>query len=159
MPHQDRKIISIQLDERNIIRRADSVEAERLTAINDLLAHNLFALRDAPETGPYELFLRVQDRKLLIDVKCTRTPNSDTISLALRPFQSLIKDYFLICESYYNAVYRGLGQIEAIDMGRRGLHNEAADMLMARLAETVEMDHNTARRLFTLLCVLHIKSF
>ncbi len=150
------RIIGIELDERSIIRRNDDIEQERRIAIFDLLEGNHFA--PAGHEGPFRILLRVEDNRLAIDLADAAGKALDTIRLGLARFRRLIRDYFGICESYFRTVKsetpRGL---EAIDMARRGIHNEAAELLRECLDGKVEMDFDTARRLFTLICVLHIK--
>jgi uncharacterized protein (UPF0262 family) len=151
------KIVNITLDERTVVRRNADVEHERAVAIFDLLEENAFAPKAGFE-GPFHLNLAVEENRLVLDVRDTSDQPLEKITLPLQPFRSIVRDYFLICESYYNAIRRASpSQIEAIDMGRRGLHNEGAEMLRERLAERVAIDDNTARRLFTLVCVLHIR--
>jgi uncharacterized protein (UPF0262 family) len=129
------------------------IEHERRVAIFDLIEKNSFAPVEA-SGGPYRLALSLQDNRLVFDV--TGPAFSRTYALSLTPMRSVLKDYLLICDSYYEAL-RGTSpsQIEAVDMGRRGLHNEGADLLKARLDGKVEIDHETARRLFTLVCALY----
>ncbi len=150
------RIIGIELDERSIIRRNDDIEQERRIAIFDLLEGNHFA--PAGHEGPFRILLRVEDNRLAIDLADAAGKALDTIRLGLARFRRLIRDYFGICESYFRTVKsetpRGL---EAIDMARRGIHNEAAELLRECLNGKVEMDFDTARRLFTLICVLHIR--
>ena len=152
----DPRIIDVELDERTIIRRSDDIERERQVAICDLLEQNHFA----PEghDGPFRILLRIEDNRLAIDLKDEAGKPLDTIRLGLARFKRPVRDYFAICDSYFKAVRsdapRGL---EPIDMARRGLHNEAAELLQESLKGKVEMDFDTARRLFTLICVLHIR--
>ena len=152
----DPRIIDIQLDERSIIRRSDDIEQERQVAIFDLLERNHFA----PEghEGPFRILLRVEDNRLAIELKDEAGASLETIRLGLARFRRPIRDYFAICESYFKAVRAETPHgIETIDMARRGLHNEAAELLKECLEDRIEMDFDTARRLFTLICVLHIK--
>ena len=153
-----RKIANITLDERSVVRRSPDIEHERAVAIFDLLEENHFAPASGAQ-GPFHVRLGIEENRLVLDV-CDSTGEQqlEKIQLALTPFRRIVKDYFLVCESYYNAIKRATpAQIEAIDMGRRGLHNEGAELLKERLADKVELDRNTARRLFTLVCVLHIR--
>lgn len=153
-----RRIVNVVLDEKTVVRRKPEVEHERAVAIFDLLEDNSFALVEHVEAGPYHLHLLIEDNRLVLDVRSTADQPIDKVVIPVSPFRSIVKDYFLICESYYNAIKRATpAQIEAIDMGRRGLHNEGSEMLRERLADKVEMDLQTARRLFTLICVLHIR--
>jgi len=112
----------------------------------------------APRTGPFHLRIGLEENRLVLDLRTTDESPLDRLTLPLQPFRGIIRDYFLICESYYKAIRTATpSRIEAIDMGRRGLHNEGSELLRERLAEKVEMDLDTARRLFTLICVLHIR--
>jgi uncharacterized protein (UPF0262 family) len=131
-------------------------EADRRQAVTDLLAGNRFALHGA-ERGPFVLHLMVRDGRLVFDVRDQGDRPLRAIALALGPFRRLIKDYHLVVESHERAVAEGGGEarIQAIDMGRRGLHNEGAELLTERLKGRVEVDFETARRLFTLVCALH----
>jgi uncharacterized protein (UPF0262 family) len=150
------RIIRIDLDERTIIRRNADVEQEKKIAIFDLLEGNHF--RHAEHEGPFRILMRVEDNRLAIDLMDADGDHLETIRLGLARFRRPIRDYFAICDSYYRAIRsehpRGL---EAIDMARRALHNEAAELLQECLDGKVELDFDTARRLFTLICVLHIK--
>ena len=151
------RIIHIQLDEKNAVRRRPEVEQERAIAIFDLIEENSFSLID-DDHGPYALHLSVEDNRLLLDVRTQDGHPLQVISLPVKQFQSIIKDYFLVCESYFEAIRKSTpAQIEAIDVGRRGLHNEGSTLLMERLSEKVNLDFDTARRLFTLVCILHIR--
>ena len=152
-----KRIVHLQLDEHSVVRRNADIENERLVAITDLLADNYFAPLGA--TGPFRLSLGIKDNRLVLDIEDEGSRQTDELVLPLNALRSHVKDYFTICESYYAALKRANpAQIEALDMGRRGLHNEASELLRERLAEKVEMDLATARRLFTLICVLHIKT-
>jgi uncharacterized protein (UPF0262 family) len=152
-----RHIIDIALDEHSVARRAPEVEHERAVALFDLLEENDFALQGAP--GPYKLRLGVFEQRLVFSVHDEHDRKLRDVILSLTPFRKIVKDYFLVCESYYAAIKKlGNAQIEALDMGRRGLHNEGSDLLRERLAGKIEVDHDTARRLFTLICALHIKA-
>lgn len=140
-----------------MVRRRPEVEHERNIAIYDLLEENYFAPH-GDYVGPYHLHLSLADNRLLFDVRTTDGVQLLDVPLPLKPFQSIVKDYFLICESYYSAIKKATpSQIEAIDMGRRGLHNEGSELLKERLAAKVDIDFDTARRLFTLVCILHIR--
>jgi uncharacterized protein (UPF0262 family) len=153
----DQRIAKITLDERSVVRRSADVEHERAVAIFDLLEENSFAPTAGYE-GPFHLHLAIEEGRLVFDVRNTSDESLERIVLPVAAFRGIVKDYFLICESYYQAIRRATPtQIEAIDMGRRSLHNEGSELLRERLAEKVAIDHNTARRLFTLLCVLHIR--
>ena len=138
------------------------IEQERRVAIYDLLEENRFALprRDdrAAPAGPYRLTLAIRDRRLVFHLATEAAENAGEFHLSLTPFNQVVKDYFQICESYFDAVRRlPAAQIEAIDMGRRGIHNEGSRILLERLAGKAETDLATARRLFTLICVLPFK--
>ncbi|MGV8995449.1 MAG: UPF0262 family protein [Parvibaculaceae bacterium] len=151
------RIAELVLDERTVMRRSPDVEHERKVAIFDLLEENSFTPQGS-EGGPYLLHLAIEENRLVFDIRLESSEPHGKIMLSLSPFRKLIKDYFLICESYYDAIKSAApAQIEAIDMGRRGLHNEGSELLKERLAGKVELDFGTARRLFTLICVLHIK--
>ena len=154
---QRRRIVDIVLDEQSVARRSPQVEHERAVALFDLLEANDFSLVGA--VGPYRLKIGIFEQRLIFDVRDKDDQKLRDIVLSLTPFRKVVKDYFLICESYYDAIKKlGPSQIEALDMGRRGLHNEGSDLLRERLTGKIEVDHDTARRLFTLICALHIKS-
>ena len=156
MPNEQR-IAKITLDEKTVVRRNADIEHERAVAIFDLLEENSFA-PVAGYDGPFHLDLGIEDNRLVLDIRGTDDVSRERIVLSLAPFRGIVKDYFLICESYFAAIKRASTmQIEAIDMGRRGLHNEGSELLRERLADKVVLDLNTARRLFTLVCVLHIR--
>ena len=152
----DPRIIHIELDDRTIIRRSDEIEQERRIAMFDLLEANVF--KPAGQDGPFRILLRVEDNRFAIDIKDENDASLETIRLGLARFRRPIRDYFAICDSYFKAVRaetpRGL---EAIDMARRAIHNEAAELLRECLEGKIDLDFDTARRLFTLICVLHIK--
>ena len=151
------KIVGISLDERTVVRRAADIEHERAVAIFDLLEENVFRHLGGVE-GPFHLQLSVEENRLHFDLQTPERSPLDRITLPLSGFRKIVRDYFMVCESYFQAIRKSSpSQIEAIDMGRRGLHNEGSVMLRERLADKVEIDHNTARRLFTLICVLHIR--
>ena len=153
-----RRIVDIVLDEESVARRSPEVEHERAVALFDLLEENDFRLVSG-EQGPYRLRIGIFEQRLVFDVRNGEDVKLRDIILSLTPFRKVVKDYFLICESYYAAIKKlGPSQIEALDMGRRGLHNEGSDLLRERLEGKIEVDHDTARRLFTLICALHIKS-
>jgi uncharacterized protein (UPF0262 family) len=151
------RLCKITLDEGSIGRSSPDIEHERAVAIYDLLEDNAFAPLDQ-EAGPYALHLSIQESRLVFDVRREDGTPLTAHLLSLTPFRRIVKDYFLICDSYYKAIRTSTpSQIEAIDMGRRGLHNEGSELLMERLKEKIEIDFDTARRLFTLICVLHWK--
>ncbi len=156
-PMTDARIIAIELDERSILKRGPDIEQERRVAIFDLLEGNRFAVKDRP--GPYRIRLRVEEGRLAIELTDEGGALLDTIRMGLGRFRRPIRDYFLICDSYFKAIRADSTRgIEAIDMARRGQHNAAAELLQECLKDEVEMDFDTARRLFTLICVLHIKA-
>lgn len=151
------RIVQIHLDERSIVRWNPDIDHERAVAIFDLLEDNHFALV-GDDGGPYILRLSIEESRLVMAVHDEKDSSLARITLSTLPFRKIIKDYFTVCESYFQAIRSASpSQIEAIDMGRRGLHNEGSELLRERLADKVEVDPNTARRLFTLLCVLHIR--
>jgi len=153
----DQRIAAITLDEHTVVRRNPDIEHERATAIADLLEDNSFAPASG-RRGPFSLHLAIEENRLNLDIRSAADGTAETIVLPLAPFRRIVKDYFIVCESYYDAVRGGrLGQVEAIDMGRRGLHNEGSTLLTERLADKISIDHATARRLFTLICVLHLR--
>lgn len=151
------RLVRVDLDEQSTARRTPEVERERAVAIFDLLEENEF--RPAIEhLGPYHLGLSIEENRLVFDIKNTDDQDLYKFILSLSPFRRIVKEYFDICESYYQAIKSASpSQIEAIDMGRRGLHNEGSEILRDRLAGKVDVDFNTARRLFTLICALHVK--
>ena len=154
------RIISVELDEGSIVWRNPDVEQERRVAIYDLIEANSFALpprteRELPH-GPYRLHLAIREGRLVFGITAKDETPVGEFHLSLGPFRQVVKDYFQICESYFDAVKRlPPSQIEAIDMARRGIHNEGAAILRERLSGKAEIDTDTARRLFTLICVLH----
>jgi uncharacterized protein (UPF0262 family) len=156
----DPRISHIELDEATILWRNADIEQERRIAIFDLIEENTFKpLRsfEAGHTGPYRLRLSVDDGRLALRIADDDGADLETLILALGRFRRPIRDYFAICDSYYQAIRKATaGEIETIDMARRGIHNEAAELLLERLDGKVETDFPTARRLFTLICVLHI---
>ena len=151
------RIADVTLDEHTVVRLSPEVEHERAVAIFDLLEENHFApLGD--DRGPYRLHLAIVENRLTIGIAAADGSKLEGVALALNSFRRLVKDYFTVCDSYYAAIKRASpARIEAIDMGRRGLHDEGAELLRQRLADRVEIDFATARRLFTLICVLHIR--
>ena len=156
-PEKDQRIAKITLDERTVVRRNPDIEHERAVAIFDLLEENSFA-PSAGYQGPFHVHLAIEEGRLILEVRSTADEPHERIALPLAAFRGIVKDYFMICESYYAAIRRASpSQIEAIDMGPRGMHNEGSELLRERLADKAAIDTNTARRLFTLLCVLHIR--
>jgi uncharacterized protein (UPF0262 family) len=158
---EDRRIISVDLDETTIVWRNADVEQERRVAIFDLLEDNRFAperVHDDGYAGPYRLKLRVEEGRLIFEIARENGELLEAIILGLGRFRRPIRDYFAICDSYYQAIRTSTAQqIETVDMARRALHNEGAEMLIERLEGKITVDFDTARRLFTLICVLHIK--
>ena len=150
-------LVNITLDEKTLARATPDVEHERKVAIFDLLEDNLFKLVNKDE-GPYQLHLSIVEGRLMFDVYSEAEEHCLAVILSLSSFRRIVKDYFLICESYFAAIKTSTpSQIEAIDMGRRGLHDEGSHILKDRLDGKIEVDFPTARRLFTLVCVLHWK--
>lgn len=150
-------IIEIILDEASIGRNTPEVEHERQVAIFDILEANVFSLDDGAP-GPYRLRLAIVEKRLIFDVASEARVPLTTFVLSLSPLSKLIKDYFFVCESYYEAIKTAPpNRIEALDMGRRGLHDEGSYLLIERLKGKITTDFDTARRLFTLICTLHWK--
>lgn len=154
------RICHIEIDETGLARPTPEIEQERRVAVFDLLEENRFTLpaRDgrAAPPGPYRLGLAIREGRLVFDVATEAAEKVTEFHLSLGPFRQVVKDYFQICESYFDAVKRlPPSQIEAIDMARRGIHNEGARVLQERLEGKAVIDKDTARRLFTLVCVLH----
>lgn len=158
MADTDQRIAKITLDERSVVRRNADIEHERAVAIFDLLEENSFQ-PVTPANGPFHVQLGIEENRLVLDIRSAEGEVLDRVVVALTLFRSIVKDYFLVCESYFNAIRTASpSRIEAIDMGRRALHNEGSELLRERLADRVAIDLNTARRLFTLLCVLHLRA-
>ena len=152
-----RRLVKITLDEGSIGRSSQDIEHERAVAIYDLIEDNSFAPADH-DGGPYALHLSITENRLVFDIRQQDDTPLMAHLLSLTPFRKIVKDYFMICDSYYKAIRTASPtQIEAIDMGRRGLHNEGSELLKERLKEKIDVDFDTARRLFTLICVLHWK--
>ena len=158
--HADR-IVEITLDDGSIKSWGPDVDHERRVAIFDLIEENTFKpIRSAERgaTGPYRLSLSVQDGRLLLEIRDEAEQMLETLLLGLARFRRPIREYFAICDSYYQAIRKATpGEIETIDMARRGIHDQAAELLLERLDGKIDTDFPTARRLFTLICVLHIK--
>lgn len=151
------RIVEVLLDEEQFLAVDPNIDHERRVAIFDLIEENSFKPVGSPG-GPYVLRLALEEGRLVFDIRMNDQSPHGKIILALSPFRKVIKDYFMICEGYYNAIRTATpSQIEAIDMGRRGLHNEGSTILVERLNGKIEMDFDTARRLFTLICALHFK--
>jgi uncharacterized protein (UPF0262 family) len=150
------RIAKITIDESGLPTPTAEIEQERAVAVFDLLEENSFALEaPAAPPGPYDLHLAIRDRRLVFEVAAGGGP-AGAFHLSLGPFKQVVKDYWQICEAYFDAVKKlPPSQIEAIDMARRGIHNEGARILQERLEGKARVDDPTARRLFTLICVLH----
>jgi uncharacterized protein (UPF0262 family) len=151
------RLTAITLDETSGVSRSKQIEQEREVAISDLLENNFFRL-ESSGGGPYHLTLGVTENRLVLDVALENGTAHGRVMLSLTPFRSVIRDYFLICDNYYKAIRTAPPQqIEALDMGRRALHDEGSTLLKKRLEGKIETDFETARRLFTLLFVMHLK--
>ena len=151
------QIVKIDLDERSLAPATADIEHERKVAIYDLLEENYFRPLGV-EGGPFELYLSNVERRLVFDVRKSGGDALGQVHLSMTPFRKIIKDYFMLCESYYDAIRNAApAQIETIDMARRGMHNEGSDILQERLKDKIELDQNTARRLFTLICSFHMR--
>jgi len=149
-------LVKIELDELVTPRRSAEAEHERAIAIYDILEKNQFTLVGAD--GPYHLYLRAEGRHIRFDVRNSDEAELGQFFMAMGPLRKVMRDYFQVCDTYYDAIRtKSPSQIQAIDMGRRALHNEGSEILQARLAGKVETDFDTARRLFTLICVLQTK--
>jgi uncharacterized protein (UPF0262 family) len=156
-PKSKQRLVKVTLDENSIGRSSADVEHERAVAIYDLLEHNSFAPH-GHDGGPYGLHLAVVANRLVLEVRTADEQVVVTHHLSLTPLKRIVKDYFMICDSYYAAIRTSTpSQIEAIDMGRRALHNEGSELLMERLKNKIGIDFDTARHLFTLVTVLHWK--
>jgi uncharacterized protein (UPF0262 family) len=152
-----RRLASVTLDERSLAYVSPDVDHERRVAIFDLLEDNAFDLGERGR-GPFHLHLSIAENRLVFDIADHSETQCAVFALSLTPFRKIVRDYYFICESYFQAIKSASpSQIEAIDMGRRGLHNDGSQILQERLKGKVEVDFDTARRLFTLICVLHWK--
>ena len=158
----DHRLGAILLDEKSVVKRSPEIEQEREVAISDLLESNLFKPKGSAG-GPYRLALSVKENRLVFDIARDNGAKDSNqrvgrVLLSLAPFRRIVKDYFLVCDSYYKAMRTAPpSQIESLDMGRRAVHNEGTELLMKRLHGKIETNFDTARRLFTLICVLHLK--
>ena len=151
------RLSSIVLDEASVVHRSRAIEQEREVAIYDLLDANVFRLEGSPG-GPYHLTLGLEESRLVLDIRLENGSEHAKVLVSLTPLRKTVKDYFLVCDNYYKAIRTAPPhQIEALDMARRTLHDEGAKELQARLAGKVETDFDTARRLFTLICVLQMR--
>ncbi len=159
MSDQRKRLIRVSLDENSLVRRSPEVEHERAVAIYDLLEDNSFALV-GHDGGPYAMHIGIQENRLHFDVRDEDDGPLERVVLPLSTFRNVIRDYFTVCEAYYEAIRTATpSRIEAIDMGRRSLHNEGAELLRERLARRITFDRDTERRLFTLICVLHVRDW
>jgi uncharacterized protein (UPF0262 family) len=151
------RIVSIEIDDKSLAPAGPDADHERKVAIFDILEGNTFRLV-GHEGGPYAVVLSLADNRLVFDVAEESGAPVRKLMLSLTTLRRVIKDYFMICDSYYDAIRNATpSQIEAIDMGRRGLHNEGSQILTEKLADKVEVDFDTSRRLFTLVCALHAR--
>lgn len=158
MAEQDR-IAAITLDDKSIKSWGPDVDHERKVAIFDLIEDNSFRPVGDEFHGPYAVHLKIEDNRLAIEIAGEDGAEQGRVVLALSPFRRIVRDYFKICESYFAAIKTASpSRIESIDMGRRGVHNEGSELLQERLKDKIEIDFDTARRLFTLICVLHIRT-
>ena len=163
MSDSDHRIVRITIDNPSVIRYQPDVEREIEVAVYDLVEDNSF--RPLPEhfgtapRGPYQITLRIQESRLVFDIDGEDGTNIGAVTFSVQPLRRTIREYFTVCESYYEAIRTATPtQIEAIDMGRRGLHNDGSERLRGQLAGKIEIDFDTARRLFTLICALHIRA-
>jgi uncharacterized protein (UPF0262 family) len=158
----DLRLIHIELDQKSIVWRSAEIEQERRIAIFDLLEGNHFApqrLHEDGYNGPYRLTLKSEEGRLGFEIYRADESHLETIVLGMARFQRAIREYWAICDSYFTALRQATPQhIETVDMARRGVHNQASEMLKERLAGKIDVDFDTARRLFTLICVLHIRA-
>ena len=153
----DFRLSAITLDEQSVVQRSRAIEQEREVAIYDILEQNSFRL-EGSDHGPYQLKLGLEENRLVLDVALEDGAPHGKVHLSLTPLRKVVKDYFLICENYYKAIRTAPPhQIEALDMARKTLHDEGARELQKRLEGKVETDFDTARRLFTLVCVLQMR--
>jgi uncharacterized protein (UPF0262 family) len=156
-PPKLKRLVAVTLDEDSIGRSGPEIEHERAAAIYDLLDENSFA-PIGEEGGPFKLHLSITGNRLMLDIRRADGTPAMAHLLSLSPLRRLVKDYFTVCDSYYEAIRNSPPErIEALDMGRRALHDQGSELLMERLKRKVEVDFETARRLFTLICVLHWK--
>ncbi|MBU1213001.1 MAG: UPF0262 family protein [Alphaproteobacteria bacterium] len=156
-PTSRSRLYEINLDQATIARKNPNVEHEREVAIYDILESNEFKLVGRDD-GPYRLLLAIADDRLALTIGNEAADNLDSHLLSLQPFKTIVKDYFLICDSYYEAIRSAPpSKIQAIDISRRSLHDEGSRLLAERLDGKIEVDFDTARRLFTLICALHWK--
>lgn len=156
LPSNDR-LVAVILDEGSIARGAANIDHEREVAIYDLIDQNSFAVVGRDD-GPYSLNLSIADDRLVLAITSTKIDGEVRHMLSLTSLRRVIKDYFIVCDSYYDAIRTAPpSRIQSIDMGRRALHDEGSRVLVERLKDKIAIDHDTARRLFTLICALHWK--
>ncbi|TAE33346.1 MAG: UPF0262 family protein [Alphaproteobacteria bacterium] len=154
----DAYIATMTLDDPHVLRRAEHVEQERRITIADLLRSNQFSLLAEDAQGPYDVTLSLYDNRLHIHLTSSAMAEPYVIKMPVAAFRGIIKDYFLMCESYFDALkHADPYKLQALDMGRRGMHNEGSELLTNLIKEHAVMDFDTSRRLFTLICVLHIR--
>lgn len=159
MSDDPNRIAAITLDNSSIKSWGPDVDHERRVAIFDLIEQNSFAPVGEGFHGPYAVHLAIEDNRLAIQIKGEDDVEQGRVVLALSSFRTIVRDYFKICESYFSAIKTATpSRIEAIDMGRRGIHNQGSELLVDRLTDKIEIDFDTGRRLFTLICVLHIRA-
>ena len=152
------RIAQLILDENTVIRRSPDIEHERRVAIYDLLEANSFQPSGGFD-GPYHVLMGMEENRLVLDISDVDGRHLTRVLIPLTPFRRVIKDYFTICESYFQAIKTASpSKIEAIDMGRRGLHNDGSDLLRERVDGKIAVDNETARRFFTLVCILQLRS-
>lgn len=158
-PRSSQSIVAITLDEASVVRWNPEIDHERKVAIFDLLEQNHFA-PIGDYHGPYALHLSIEENRLVFDIRAAPDEKPlGKVQLPTAGFRRVIKDYFTVCESYFDAIRTAPpSRIEALDMGRRGLHDEGSDLLRERLKDKIDIDFDTSRRLFTLICVLHLRS-
>lgn len=150
-------IAALTLDEATFVRRSPDIERERAVAIRDLLSENSFQ-PVGDQNGPYQLHLKMEEDRLIFDIQGQKGGDEISVALGLQSFKRIIAEYFVVCESFFTAQRSAAPHsLEALDMGRKGLHNDGSELLKERLQGKIEIDMDTARRLFTLLCVLHIR--
>jgi uncharacterized protein (UPF0262 family) len=151
----EHRLVSVEIDDETLAASGPDAEHERRVAIFDLIEENSFEVLEK-DVGPYVLHLSMQERKLVFDIRTEAGEAVHVFLLSMSPFRGVIRDYFMICESYYEAIRNSTPhQIEAIDMARRGIHNEGSELVAERLEGKVTVDFDTSRRLFTLICALH----
>ena len=156
-PNSKARLVAINLDQTSIGRARPNIEHEREVAIFDILESNRFEL-EGRDDGPYALNLSIVEDRLVFAVAQEDGGESFAVVLSLTPLRRVMKDYFIVCESYYQAIRTAPpSRIQSIDMGRRALHNEGSRVLLERLKGKITVDGDTARRLFTLICALHWK--